>query len=280
MASFHHHNLIFTPPSLLLSYHLWFFLLESPKICEFHSNNKPSLFANTSNLLSLMVTQSGDVVASGGGSSLFLFYFSAVFLLSVSLYLFHFFLLWFFFCSSFTLLFVSVLFCSSRLQCFFLSPTNSLLYVRLCCFPLYSPFFTSLPPPLFPPPKLSCSSPSLKPHLFFSLLSHRLLKGVFIWARGAGATLPLYSHEDRVEWLRRPLYSRPKLPAGHGSHALSMMVAGHEGRGFMWGFGQVGRERERENVGEQNFFFPCCTSKGRRSMVSFKTTLFCASFFF
>jgi hypothetical protein len=35
-----------------------------------------------------------------------------------------------------------------------------------------------------------------------------------------------------------------------------MMVAGHEGRGFMSGFGQVGRERERENVGEQNFFFP------------------------
>jgi hypothetical protein len=34
-----------------------------------------------------------------------------------------------------------------------------------------------------------------------------------------------------------------------------MMVAGHEGHGFILGFRQVGRERERENVGEQNFFF-------------------------
>jgi len=104
------------------------------------------------------------------------------------------------------------------------------------------------------------------------------LNGVFIGAGGVGATLPLYSHEDRVGRLRRSLCSRPEPTTGHGSHAPSMMVASHEGRGFMLGFGQVGRERERENVGEQDFFFPCCASRGRRSIVSFKTTLFCAFF--
>jgi hypothetical protein len=57
-----------------------------------------------------------------------------------------------------------------------------------------------------------------------------------------------------------------------------MMVAGHEGHGFILGFRQVGRERERENVGEQNFFFSCYTSKARRSTVPCKTTLFCAFF--
>jgi hypothetical protein len=114
--------------------------------------------------------------------------------------------------------------------------------------------------------------------LVFFPPSHHLLNGVFIGAGGVGATLPLYSHEDRVGRLRQPLCNRPKPPAGHGSHAPSMMVASHEGRGFMLGFGQVGRERERENVGEQNFFFPCCASRGRSSIVSFKTTLFCAFF--
>jgi len=164
------------------------------------------------------------------------------------------FLLWFFLCSSFTLLSMFVLFCSSCLQSFFLSPTNSLLYVRLCCFPLYSPSFTSLPLLCFLLQNCLVHSPLYNLTCFFPP-SHRLLNGVFIGAGGAGATLPLYSHEDRVGWLRRPLCSRPEPPAGHGSHALSMMVAGHEGRGFMSGFGQVGRERERENVGEQNFFF-------------------------
>jgi len=50
-----------------------------------------------------------------------------------------------------------------------------------------------------------------------------------------------------------------------------------------WGVGLVGflgfrREGERENIGEQNLFFPCCMSKGRKNTVPFKTTLFCAFF--
>lgn len=35
-------------------------------------------------------------------------------------------------------------------------------------------------------------------------------EGVFIGARGSGATLPLSNHKDRVGWLGRPLYNRPK----------------------------------------------------------------------
>ena len=225
-----------------------------------------------------MVAQSGDVVASGGGSYFFLFCFSVFFLLSVFLYLFHFFfalvfLLFFFhspLCVRFILFFSPLVFFSISHQ--FSPLCSSLLFSSM--FPFFhlpsSSSVSSSKIVLFIP--LSITS------LVFSLLSHRLLKGVFIGARGAGATLPLYSHEDRVGWLRRPLCSRPELPAGHGSHAPSMMVVGHKGRGFMSGFGQVGRERERENIGEQNFFFPCCVSRGRRSIVSFKTTLFCGFF--
>ena len=226
-------------------------------------------------VLSLMVAQGGDVAASSGGSSFFLFYFSAFILPFLFLYLFHFVLLWFFFCSSFTLLSVSVLFCSSRLQYFFLSPTNSLLYVCLYCFPLCSPSFTSLPllcfllqncpvhPPLY---NLTCFPPSPP------------VEGGIYRGRGSGSYPTPISDEDRVRWLSRPLCSCLEPPAGHTSHAPPMMVAGHEGHGFILGFRQVGRERERENVGEQNFLFSCCTSRGRRSTVPFKTTLFCAFF--
>jgi hypothetical protein len=35
-------------------------------------------------------------------------------------------------------------------------------------------------------------------------------EGVFIGAGGSGATLPLSNHKDRVGWLGRPLYNRPK----------------------------------------------------------------------
>ena len=45
------------------------------------------------------------------------------------------------------------------------------------------------------------------------------------------------------------------------------------------GFLGFRREGERENAGEQNLFFPCCVSKGRKSTMPFKTTLFCALFF-
>jgi len=149
-------------------------------------------------VLSLTVAQGGDVAASSGGSSFFLFYFSAFILPFLFLYLFHFVLLWFFFCSSFTLLSVSVLFCSSRLQYFFLSPTNSLLYVCLYCFPLCSPSFTSLPllcfllqncpvhPPLY---NLTCFPPSLP------------VEGGIYRGRGSGSYPTPISDEDRVRWL-------------------------------------------------------------------------------
>jgi len=158
---------------------------------------------------------------------------------------------------------------------FFLSPTNSLLYVCLYCFPLCSPSFTSLPllcfllqncpvhPPLY---NLTCFPPSPP------------VEGGIYRGRGSGSYPTPISDEDRVRWLSWPLCSCLEPPAGHTSHAPPMMVAGHEGHGFILGFRQVGRERERENVGEQNFFFSCYTSKARRSTVPCKTTLFCAFF--
>jgi hypothetical protein len=53
-------------------------------------------------------------------------------------------------------------------------------------------------------------------------------------------------------------------------------MAGHEvGCGSCWVFLGFGRGRERGVVGEKIYFFPClCTSRRKRSIVSFKTAPF------
>ena len=82
------------------------------------------------------------------------------------------------------------------------------------------------------PPFLFCSS--------FQL--HCLLSGVFIGAGGAGATLPLSSHGDRVGWLGQPLCKRPSRPQG----MAPLSTLHHGGR---WGVGCVrvwtSEERDR-----------------------------------
>jgi len=61
------------------------------------------------------------------------------------------------------------------------------------------------------------------------------------------------------------------------------VIAGHMEGGYCLSvFGQVGgreRERAREKTNSKTFF-PCCTSKGKRRTVPFKTTPFQASPFF
>ena len=85
---------------------------------------------------------------------------------------------------------------------------------------------------IFVPPFLFCSS--------FQL--HCLLSGVFIGAGGAGATLPLSSHGDRVGWLGQPLCKRPSRPQG----MAPLSTLHHGGR---WGVGCVrvwtSEERDR-----------------------------------
>jgi hypothetical protein len=71
---------------------------------------------------------------------------------------------------------------------------------------------------------------------------HCLLSGVFIGAGGAGATLPLSSHGDRVGWLGQPLCKRPSRPQG----MAPLSTLHHGGR---WGVGCVrvwtSEERDR-----------------------------------
>ena len=86
--------------------------------------------------------------------------------------------------SFFSFSFFMLLFPFSVLSCF--SSLSFLLSFSLVLFSLWCPFGFFAPPPL--PPG----------------------EGVFIGARGSGATLPLSNHKDRVGWLRRPLYNRPK----------------------------------------------------------------------
>jgi len=181
--------------------------------------------------------------------------------------------------------FISVLLslpCSSLFSCFSsLSKTFLFFYP-----PLFFCSINLLSKSLSLSTVLCFSSSCFHPFVISSKISppsHFLLPSFIYKGRGKAATLPPSNHRGRVGWLAWPLcscLSRPK-----GMTPLSNL---HHGGGWeAWvvsRFGQVGRERERECVcgvaRERNFFFPClCVSRGWRSTMPFKTTLFCASSF-
>jgi hypothetical protein len=59
------------------------------------------------------------------------------------------------------------------------------------------------------------------------------------------------------------------------------MFVGYGGMGFVRVCASGRGKRGRKMGGKSNFFFLCCTSKGRRSIVPFKTApCYASSFFF
>jgi hypothetical protein len=152
------------------------------------------------------------------------------------------------------------------------------LVLKQCLFVFHSPislcFFFSKSFSLLTP--LSKIFLSQNPILF---LSFHL---VFI-SRRKRSHPALSSHGSRCGMGRR-LRSRPRAARRAWLPSLFfIMVVGHVGYGLCQGLGKWGggeRERERGKKRGKKLFLPLLCVQGRRSIVSFKTTPFCASVFF
>jgi len=87
----------------------------------------------------------------------------------------------------------------------------------------------------------------ISPFFFLFLLLHSmhcLLSGVFI---GAGATLPLSNHRDRVGWLGRPLCRRLRAARGACLPCQIFIMVANEGHRLCHFFLVFRRERKSKN---------------------------------
>jgi len=203
-----------------------------------------------------------------------LFFPSALFLLFKSL------------CFSFSFLFVFFLFFSlSPVLLFFLfSILSSLSFCSSFFFQL--PWFSNNVPLFFIPPFLSVffQNLSLSQHLSLKSFSPKTPLIVSLFSSG------IYKQEEREppypvqSWLKvwhGAASVQPPKNRSQGMDPLSFLhhsgtACGDMGYARVW----ASREGERGGSGGKKLLLPLLCVKGRRSVVSFKMTPFCASIFF